>query len=234
MSTQQDVKTIAFVIYQGLTLLDLAGPLGALQKFCEFNPEYQTAIVAERLEPIISDNGLTVIPDRTFSDLPHPFALFVPGGSSPTLKAMANPSIRSYVRRAAESSEFVGSVCTGALILASIGLLEGKPATTHWAYRSILQSLGSPYERKRWVENGKIINSAGVSAGVDMALFFVSRLAGEEMARKVQLWLDYDPDPPFRIDWDHLGLMPRFMLGYHAVAAPFITSDAKKLLREGR
>ena len=161
MEDSRDVKTIAFVIYQGLTLLDLVGPLGVLQKFCEFNPEYQTTIVAERLDPIVSDNGMTVIPDQTFADVPHPFAVFMPGGSTPTLKAMTDPIMRSYVRQAAESAEFVGSVCTGALILASVGLLKGKPATTHWAYHKFLESLGSQYQRKRWVENGKIINSAG-------------------------------------------------------------------------
>jgi len=231
---QQEPKTIAFVIYQGLTLLDLVGPLGVLQKFCELNPQYQTTVVAERGEPIVSDNGLTVIPDRTFTEVPHPFAIFVPGGNTPTLRAMTNPSMRDYVRQAAETAEFVGSVCTGALILASLGLLQGKPATTHWAYYKILESFGSKYQRTRWVENGKIVNSAGVSAGVDMALFFVSRLAGEEMAKEVQLWLDYDPQPPFKIDWQHLNLMARGIRAYHALAAPFITSGAKKLLREGR
>jgi transcriptional regulator GlxA family with amidase domain len=226
-------KTIAFVIYQGLTLLDLAGPLGVIQKFCEFNPQYQTSIVAERLETIISDNGLAVIPDRTFVDLPHPFALFIPGGSTPTLKAMTNPAIRRYIQEAAKASTFVGSVCTGALILAANGLLKGKTATTHWAYRSLLESLGSPYQRTRWVENGKIINSAGVSAGVDMALFFISRLADEATAKKVQLWIDYDPQPPYKIDWNRLAFMPRAIRAYHTLAAPFLTSGAKKLLKQG-
>jgi transcriptional regulator GlxA family with amidase domain len=147
---------------------------------------------------------------------------------------MTNPAIRDYLRAVAVSAAFIGSVCTGALILASIGLLKGKPATTHWAYRSILESLGSNYRRTRWVENGNIINSAGVSAGIDMALYFVSRLAGESAAKEVQRWIDYDPQPPYSIDWEHMGLMPRAMLAYHAVAAPVITSKAKKMLRAGR
>jgi transcriptional regulator GlxA family with amidase domain len=146
---------------------------------------------------------------------------------------MTNPAMRRYVQEAAETSTFVGSVCTGALILAANGLLKGKPATTHWAYRSLLESLGSPYRRTRWVENGKMINSAGVSAGVDMALFFISRLADETMAKKVQLWIDYDPQPPYEIVWDRLGFMPRAIRAYHAVAAPFLTSGAKKLLKQG-
>jgi transcriptional regulator GlxA family with amidase domain len=141
--------------------------------------------------------------------------------------------MRKYVKQAAHSAVFVGSVCTGALILAAVGLLQGKPATTHWAYRSLLESFGTPYLRQRWVENGKIINSAGVSAGVDMGLFLVAKLEGEAAAKDVQLWIDYDPQPPFTIDWDRLGWMPRGLLAYHALAAPFITSPARKLMKAG-
>lgn len=231
---QQETKTIAFLIYPGLTLLDLVGPLGVLQKFCEFHPEYRTVVVAERKGRVESDNGITVIPDAAFEEVPHPYAIFVPGGSTPTLQAMTNPAIRAYLTQAAQTAVFIGSVCTGALILAAVGQLQGKSATTHWAYRNVLESFGVPYQRKRWMENGKIITSAGVSAGVDMGLFFVSRLAGEDTAKNIQLWIDYDPQPPFKIDWDRLGLMERGILAYHAIAAPFITSTAKKMSKEGR
>lgn len=231
----ENKKIIAFMIYPGLTLLDLAGPLGVLEKLAEIDEQYQTTVVAEKPGPLMADTRLTVIPDSTFADFPHPFALFVPGGGEPTLKAMSNPAIRRYVRQAAQSAEFVGSVCTGALILAAVGLLDGKPATTHWAYAGVLERLGSPYVRKRWVDNGKIINSAGVSAGVDMALFFVSRLAGESTARRVQKLIDYDPVPPFgHIQWHKLSLMARAMRGFYTIKAPFITSGPKRLLRQGQ
>ena len=101
------------------------------------------------------------------------------------------------MRQAAESAELVMSVCTGALILASVGLLEGRPATTHWAYRGILQQYGARYERRRWVEDGKYLMSAGVSAGIDAALRLIERLSDEETMRRVQASVGYDPEPPF-------------------------------------
>jgi len=231
----ENKKIIAFVLYPGLTLLDLVGPLGVLQKLAEIDDQYQTTVVAEKAGPLQADTRLTVIPDRTFDEVPHPFALFVPGGGEPTLKAMSNPAIRSYVRSAASEAEFIGSVCTGALILAAVGLLEGKPATTHWAFYKVLEKLGSPYRRQRWVDNGKIINSAGVSAGIDMALFFTSRLTDEATAKRVQKLIDYDPQPPLgHINWDNLSLMSRMMRGLYTLKAPFIAAGPKRLLREGR
>lgn len=227
-------KMIAFIIYPGLTLLDLVGPLGVIQKFCELDRQYRTTIVAERLEPIDSDNGLTVIPDRTFAEMPDPFAVFVPGGGPPTLRAMNDPIIRNYLKSTIQTADFVGSVCTGALILASLGLLEGKDATTHWAYYKILENFGATYQRKRWVDNGRIVNSAGVSAGIDMGLHFISRLAGEAVAIEVQRLIDYDPQPPFSIQWDRLPLTALFMRGYHSLAAPMLTSKARKMLAVGK
>jgi transcriptional regulator GlxA family with amidase domain len=96
----------------------------------------------------------------------------------------------------------VGSVCTGALVLAAAGLLEGRPATTHWAYHRLLERLGATYLPQRWLEDGKFITSAGVSAGIDMALALVARLTDEPTARRVQVAIEYDPHPPFGgIDW---------------------------------
>jgi transcriptional regulator GlxA family with amidase domain len=96
----------------------------------------------------------------------------------------------------------VGSVCTGAMILAAAGLLDGRNATTHWSHHKLLERLGATYLPQRWVEDGKFITSAGVSAGIDMALALVARLTDEPTARMVQLWIEYDPQPPFGgIDW---------------------------------
>ena len=134
-----------------------------------------------------------MVPNGTFDDLPHPYALFVPGGDTAALKAMANPAIRRYVRTAAEDAAWIVSVCTGALILAAVGLLEGCEVTTHWAYTRFLKNLGARYVQKRWTINGKIANSAGVSAGIDIALYMVSRLTDEDTARTVQWLIHYDP-----------------------------------------
>jgi hypothetical protein len=131
--------------------------------------------------------------------------------------------MRTYVRSAAKTAEVAGSVCTGALILGSVGLLEGRQATTHWAFYNVLEELGAEYVRKRWVEDSKFIFSAGVSAGIDMALQLAARLTDEETARRVQRSLGYDPHPPFGgIDYDHLGAMANTMRAGLSVAAPLI------------
>src|SRR3712207_968009 len=178
----QNEKTIAFVLYPGLTVLDLTGPLQVLATLSEIAPEYRTVVVAERVEPTDTDipGELKVIPNNTFEEVPHPFAFVVPGGVTPTLRAMSNEAIRTYVRSAAETAEVVSSVCTGALILGSVGLLEGRQATTHYAYYKILEEFGEKYVRKRWVEDGKFICSAGVSVGIDMALALAARLTDED------------------------------------------------------
>ena len=116
----------------------------------------------------------------------------------PTLRALRNEAIRTYVRTAAETADVVASVCTGALIVASVGLLEGRRATTHWAFYSVLEQFGATYVRQRWVEDGKFICSAGVSAGIDMALQLTSRLTDEDTAREVQFQLGYDPRAALR------------------------------------
>lgn len=234
-SENQTQTTIAFVLYPGLTLLDLVGPLQVLRGLEAIAPQFRTVVVAERVEPITSDSGVTVIPNKTFDDVPHPDVLIVPGGGVPTIKAMGNEAIRKYVRSAAETAEIVGSVCTGALILASVGLLKGRKATTHWAFHKVLESLGVPYLRQRWVENDKFICSAGVSAGIDMGLYLVSRLTNEETARQVQLWMDYDPQPPLgRIDWNHLDRLSRVLRGVISLAAPVITLRPKLLSMRNR
>jgi transcriptional regulator GlxA family with amidase domain len=204
MATQQQ-KTVAFVLYPGLTLLDLVGPLQVFASLRRFTDQYRPVVVAERLEPMPTDGPLTVTADQTFADVPDPAVVLVPGGDAPTIKAMGNPTIRDYLRHAADTVPVVGSVCTGALILAAAGLLEGRTATTHWAYHRLLERLGATYLPQRWVEGGKFITSAGVSAGIDMALALVARLTDEATARLVQLAIEYDPHPPFGgIDWNHV------------------------------
>jgi transcriptional regulator GlxA family with amidase domain len=204
MATQQQ-KTVAFVLYPGVTLLDLVGPLQVFASLRQFNDQYRPVVVAERIEPMATDGPLRVIADQTFDDVPDPAAVLVPGGGEPTIKAMGNQVVGDYLRQAAETVPVVGSVCTGALILAAAGLLEGRQATTHWAYHRLLERLGATYLPKRWVEDGKFITSAGVSAGIDMALALVARLTDEPTARMVQVAIEYDPHPPFgAIDWDQV------------------------------
>ncbi len=236
MSTEgQNEKTIAFVLYPGLTAFDLAGPLQVISQLANTHPEIQPVVVGERTEPMDTDASVQLVPEKTFAEVPHPYALVVPGGTQPTLKAMRNPAIRNYVRTAAETAEVVGSVCTGACILASVGLLEGREATTHWAFYKVLEQFGAKYVRKRWVEDGKFICSAGVSAGIDAALHLAARLADEETARRVQQSIGYDPHPPFGgIDYDHLGAVSGAKRAGLSLAAPVIAARPKRLSGQGR
>ena len=235
LTNEQSEKLIAFVLYPGLTPLDMVGPLQVLTSLSALAPQYRTVVVGQRIEPMDSDIHVQMLPDKTFDAMPRPFALIVPGGGVPTLRAMSNAAIRQYVRTAAETAEIVGSVCTGALILAAVGLLKGRQATTHWAFAKVLEHLGATYRRKRWVEDGKYITAAGVSAGIDMGLRLAARLTDEATARQVQLSIEYDPQPPFgRIDWDHIGLLPRTVRAGVTLAAPFLAFQPKRMTSQGR
>ena len=195
-------KTIALVLFPELTLLDLVGPLQVLKGL---PAPYRTVVVGERIEPMTTDTGLALTPEKRFDEVPQPFAAIVPGGPG-SVASMGNEAIQTYLRRVASRAEIVGSVCTGALVLAATGLLEGRRATTHWAYAAELEKLGARYVRERWVEDGKFITSAGVSAGIDMALALVARLEGRATAERLQLGIEYDPHPPFGgIDWSRVG-----------------------------
>ena len=189
-------KQIAFVVYDGLTPLDLVGPLQVLAALERFLPEWKTVVVGKTLDSIGTDTPLRIAPSATFADVPSPYAIIVPGGEAPTLRAMYDDEIQGYVKQAAQTAEVVGSVCTGALILAAAGLLDGRDATTHWAYAGLLPKFGARYRRARWVEDGKVITAAGVSAGIDLALHLAAKFAGEDLARIVQLGIEYDPQPP--------------------------------------
>lgn len=192
-TTTQTERVIAFVVYPGLTLLDLVGPLQVLRGL---PAPYRTLTVGERLETVDTDTGLQVRPEATFTDMPQPFVVIVPGGGLPTIRAMGNAAIRDYLQNAAQTAEVVASVCTGGLILGAAGLLEGRPATTHWAFAHYLERLGAHYVRQRWVEDGPVITAAGVSAGIDMGLALAARLTDPAAARRVQNAIEYDPHPP--------------------------------------
>lgn len=221
---------IALVLYPGLTALDLIGPLQVLAVLERLAPQYRTVVVGERAEPIATDLPVRLSPDRTFADVPRPYAIVVPGGRVGTIRALSDPVLRAYVRTTAASAKVVASVCTGSLILGAIGLLERRPATTNWFFSEVLEQFGASYRRERWVEDGNIIMSAGVSAGIDGALYLASRLTDEATARRMHAALDYDPQPPFgRVDWAHVPLPPRLLRGAISLAAPAIAAKPKWL-----
>lgn len=195
-------RWIALVAFPELTLLDLVGPLQVLRGL---GAPFRTAVVAQRLESIATDSGLRIMPQMTFADIPRPEVIVVPGGPG-SVAAMADHGLQTYLRSAGHIATMVASVCTGALPLAATGLLEGRRVSVHWAYARELELLGARYERARFTEDGKFITSAGVSAGIDMALKLAAKLAGREASDRIQLGLEYDPQPPFGgIDWTQVG-----------------------------
>jgi transcriptional regulator GlxA family with amidase domain len=184
---------IACLIFDKFTALDVIGPYEVLSRL----PGAELTFVAKEAGPKRSDTGvLGVVADRTLDELPDPDLLIVGGGEG-NRPMLEDPEILDWLRAAHQGTTWTTSVCTGALVLGAAGLLEGKRATTHWAYMDKLPQFGAEPVTERYVFDGKIATAAGVSAGVDMALELVGRIAGEDVAKAIQLGIEYDPAPPF-------------------------------------
>jgi putative intracellular protease/amidase len=184
---------IAVLIFDGLTALDAIGPYEVLSRL----PGAELRFVAKEPGPKRTDTGsLGVQADLAIADLPGPDVVLVPGGKG-NRPLMHDPEVLEWLRVAHQSSTWTTSVCTGALVLGAAGILDGKRATTHWAFLDHLSELGAKPLAQRVVEDGKVITAAGVSAGIDMALTLASRLAGDRVAQAIQLGIEYDPHPPF-------------------------------------
>ena len=185
---------LALVHYEGLTTLDLVGPAEILTRL----PGVEHFAVAVQPGPVENDAGaLTLVADTALSDLPDPDIVLVPGGMEGTLAAAEDQALLAWLRAASERGAWMTSVCTGALILGAAGLLEGKEATTHWAAMDRLAGYGAIPKRERVVAHPKLVTAAGVSAGIDMALWLAAELHGPDIAELLQLGIEYDPAPPF-------------------------------------
>ena len=137
------------------------------------------------------------MPTHTFADCPPLDLICVPGGYQGVIDAMANQDLIEFVQRQARTAKYVTSVCTGAFILGAAGLLKGRRATTHWGYAELLPLVGATHEKRRIVRDGNLITAGGVTSGIDFGLEVVADIAGEAVARSIQLSLEYDPNPPF-------------------------------------
>jgi transcriptional regulator GlxA family with amidase domain len=188
-------KLLAFPVYPGVTPLDLVGPLTVLRNL--YGTPYRTVVVGERREQLETDTALRVLPAATFAEVPQPFAVVVPGGGAATVAAMQDQALVGYVRSAAATAELVGATGNGALLLAAAGLLEGRRAAVHWAYAELLESLGATVVPERWIEDGRFLTAAGGSAGIDMMLALLARWKSRSGAQLAQLFMEYDPEPPF-------------------------------------
>lgn len=187
------MKTILFLFYEGMTALDAIGPHTVLAHL----PGVQVKHVARRAGVIQTDAmQLTLIAEHAIEDFSQADVLVVPGGGSATT-LQQYPEVLEWIRAIHQTTMWTTSVCTGSLILGAAGLLQGVPATSHWAAMERLKKWGAIPTQQRIVEAGKIITAAGVSAGIDMGLTLAAKMAGEGIAKRIQLGIEYDPHPPF-------------------------------------
>jgi putative intracellular protease/amidase len=184
---------IAIVLYDRFTALDAIGPYEVLSRI----PGATVTFAAPQAGPVRTDNGmLTVHADRALQQVREPDIVLVPGGPGEVAQR-AGANTLDWLRDADRTSTWTTSVCTGSLILAAAGLLDGRRATTHWLAIDELRRLGAQPVDERVVFDGKLVTAAGVSAGIDMALALAARIAGDAVAQAIQLGIEYDPQPPF-------------------------------------
>jgi putative intracellular protease/amidase len=185
---------IAILLFDRFAALDAVGPYEVLSRL----PEATVTFVAERPGLKRTDTGqLALNADAALHEIPRPDIVLVPGGPGQA-ELMEDGPVHEWLRAAHEHSAWTTSVCTGSLILAAAGLLEGKRATSNWLALEELRGLGPDAVGGRVVFDGKIVTAAGVTAGIDMALALAARIAGDQVAQAIQLGIEYDPDPPFQ------------------------------------
>ena len=183
---------IAILLYDRFTALDAIGPYEVLSRL----PGARVTFLAAEPGPVRTDNGmLTIVAERALEELSAPEIVVVPGGPG-EVAARAGSEVLTWLRAAHETTTWTTSVCTGSLILAAAGLLDGRRATSHWLALDALRALGAEPVEERVAYDGKIVTAAGVSAGIDMALALAESIAGRDVAEAIQLGIEYDPQPP--------------------------------------
>lgn len=185
---------IAVVLYPDFTALDFIGPYEVLRQL----PQAQVRFVWHTPGPVTADSGVLVVgATHSLDETPSPDVILVPGGPG-CMAAARDTVLLEWLRRAQRTATWTASVCTGSVVLAAAGLLEGKRATSHWSALSALKPFGAdPVGDERIVHHGDMVTGAGVSAGIDLALWLAAQIAGEQRAKAIQLLIEYDPQPPF-------------------------------------
>jgi transcriptional regulator GlxA family with amidase domain len=184
---------IALLLYDGLAPLDAVGPYEVMRNV----PGWNIRTVAKEAGPVRSEDGsLALVADHRLAEVTAPDLVLVPGGAG-NRPLMADEELLGWLREVDRATRWTTSVCTGSLLLGAAGLLEGRRATSNWLALDALREFGAEPVGGRFVEDGKVLTAAGVTAGIDMALHLVAREASPEVAQAVQLGIEYDPDPPF-------------------------------------
>lgn len=185
-------RRIGMLLFPRLTQLDMTGPYEVLARL----PDTKVELVARSLDPVVTDRGMRIVPTVTYADCPPLDVIMVPGGPGQQ-DLMEDDEALSFLRKQAASAKYVTSVCTGSLVLGAAGLLKGKRATSHWNALEHLKPLGAIPVSDKVVIDGNIVTGAGVTSGIDFALTLAALLESEEVAREIQLGIEYDPAPPF-------------------------------------
>ena len=183
---------IVFVLFDNVTQLDFSGPVQFLSRM----PDAKIFVASKEGGPVTTDCGFSILPATSFTDCPQADIICVPGGHG-VREAVADAAIVDFVRGQAAGATWVTSVCTGAFILGVAGLLKDKRATCHWGYTHLLPLVGATHEPSRVVRDGNLVTAGGVTSGIDFALELIAMISGEDVARSIQLALEYDPAPPF-------------------------------------
>ena len=183
---------IVCVLFPNVTQLDLTGPA---QVFSHF-PDAKVSFAWHRIEPVPTDSGFSIVPTVAFADAPQADVLFVPGGQG-AFELFDDAEALAFVRDQAAGARHVTSVCTGSFVLAAVGALEGRRATSHWASLPMLDRFGATPTLDRVVRDGNVVTGAGVTSGIDFALTLAAEIYGADVARRIQLTIEYDPQPPF-------------------------------------
>jgi transcriptional regulator GlxA family with amidase domain len=192
-------KRIGIVLFDGAEELDFVGPWEVFKMAAQQIRDVEVSSVAQSLRPIVCAKGMRVVPDRELDAAGDLDVVLVPGGQG-TRREVDNPVLMEWLRKVAPSCEWLTSVCTGSLLLCGAGLAHGRRVTTHWAF---VQELRRRYpdvevlEKVRYVRDGNLVTGAGVSAGIDMALWLCGQIWGVDTARQTQRAMEYDPAPPY-------------------------------------
>lgn len=184
---------IGFLIYPGVIQLDVMGALQVLA----FPPNTAVHLIAKTADPIITNENIQLTPTHSFTDCPQLDVICVPGGGLGQVDVMADRETLDFLQTQSQQAKYITSVCTGSLILAAAGLLQGYQATCHWAFRDQLAMLGVEVVPDRVVIDRNRITGAGVTSGIDFGLTLIGLLCGEDTAKMTQLMLEYDPAPPY-------------------------------------
>ena len=184
---------VAALLFDQLTVLDIVGPAEVVS----WIPDVEIVWVAKEKGPVKAvPTGLTLTVDHTLSEMSSADILMIPGGPG-VRKLLEDEAHVDWVRQMHATTTWTTSICTGSLLLGAAGLLRGLTATTHWNAVPILETFGATYSEDRVIPQGKIITSAGVSSGIDMALWLMGQIVGDEAAKAAQLCIEYDPQPPY-------------------------------------